>query len=212
MDYLSDIQPLEADNTDAEIAALLSASTVSDIPIAELENFFDFEGLAKRNPLTGAWEGTLPDEVTNNVFGLGPGLAALFSHINKPRSLVVDTTVSPWASNALALVSGLLAAGLITQDQFDGFYALGGGRPNADAVEQDVIDARAAWQAEEAAIAAEEAARQAEAAAQQAKADWVAAYWGLHNSNVAPILDGESIDDVALVAALRSLADSIEGA
>ena len=86
MDYLSDIQTLEqAGKTDAEIAAFLSAITPHSILIADLENFLDFEGLAKRNPLTGAWEGVLPDEVTNNAYGLGAGLAALFSHINKPR-------------------------------------------------------------------------------------------------------------------------------
>ena len=204
MDYITQILPLEGSYTDAEIAALISSSTLSDIPIADLENFFDFEGLAKRNALTGAWEGTLPDEVTNNVYGLGPGLASLFSHINKPRSVVVDTTVSPWSTDAWALTNGLLAAGLITQSQLDGFYALGGGRPDAGAVEQDVVDSRDAW-------AAAEAARQADEAAQELHTAWVSAYWTQHNSTVAPVLDAGAVDDASLAAALRSLADSIEG-
>lgn len=212
MDYLSDIQPLEQDGkTDAEIAAFLSAVTPSPILIADLENFLDFEGLAKRNPLTGAWEGTLPDEVTNNAYGLGLGLAALFSHINKPRSVHVDTTVDPWASSAHALLGGLLAAGLITAAQYDDFYALGGGHSH-DATAQDVADARTLWQAEEALRQAEEAQRQAEAEAAANYSNWTAEYWVQHNSTIAPILDGGTIDNAGLVAALRSLADSIEGA
>ena len=205
MDYLSDIQPLEQDGkTDAEIAAFLSAVTPAPILIADLENFLDFEGLAKRNPLTGAWEGTLPDEVSNNVYGLGSGLAALFSHINKPRSIHIDTTVDPWASDAHALMGGLLAAALITQAQYDVFYALGGGHGH-DVTAQDVADARTLWQAEELARVEEEAA----ALDYQ---NWVDAYWSSHNSTVAPVLDAGSPDNASLVAALRSLADSIEGA
>jgi len=72
----------------------------------------------------------------------------LFSHMNKPRSVIVDTTVSPWSTDALALTSGLLAAGLITQAQYDGFYNLANGRPNPNLVEQDIIDSRNAYQAE----------------------------------------------------------------
>lgn len=205
MDYLSDIQTLEqAGKTDAEIAAFLSAITPRSILIADLENFLDFEGLAKRNPLTGAWEGVLPDEVTNNAYGLGAGLAALFSHINKPRSVHVDTSVDPWASSAHALLGGLLAAALITQAQYDGFYALGGGHEH-DVTAQDVSDARTLWQAEELARVEEEAAA-------YDYRNWTTTYWTSHNSTVAPVLDGGSVDDVALVEALRSLADSIEGA
>ena len=213
LDYISQVQPLEnLQMTDAEIAALLAASTASDIPIADLENFLDFESLAKRNAITGSWEGVLPDEIVNNAFGLSDGLSALFNHINKPRSVVVDTTVSPWASDAAALTNGLLAAGLITAQQQVDFYALGGGQPNAGLTEAEVTQSRVDWEAAEAARQAEEEARQAEEAARQAHADWVNGYWTQHNSTVAPVLDAGPIDDVALVAALRSLADSIEGA
>ena len=206
MDYLTDIKPLEDQGmTDAEIASLLSASTSRDIQISELENFLDFEGLASRNAITGSWEGPLPSEIVNNNFGLSAGLSKLFNHINKPRSVIVDTTVSPWSTDALALTGGLLAAGLISQQQYDGFYDLAGGRPNANVVEQDIIDSRAQWEADE-------AQRQAEEAARQAHQDWVSSYWTQHNSTVAPVLDAGTVDDVALVAALRSLADTIEGA
>ena len=204
IDYISQVQPLEGSMTDAEIAALLAASTASDIPISDLENFLDFESLAKRNAITGLWEGVLPDEIINDVFGLSAGLSALFNHLNKPRSVVIDTTVSPWASDAAALTAGLVAAGLITADQQTGFYALGGGLPNAGLTEAEVTQSRVDWEAEE-------AARQAEEAARQAYQDWVDGYWSQHNANVAPVLDAGTPDDVALVAALRAMADAIEG-
>jgi len=160
IDYLTDVEPLEAQGlTDAEIAALLAASTLSDIPVGELENYLTFQGLAVRNPLTGAWEGPLPDEITNNVYGLGDGLAALFSHVNKPRSVVIDTTVSPWATDAANLTAGLVAAGLLSSQQRDDFYNLGSGRPNANVVEADVVAARQAYQSQQAEVARQDSIR-----------------------------------------------------
>lgn len=156
INYTRDVEPLENEGkTDAEIASLLNASTVKDIPIADLENFFTFEGLANRNAVTGAWEGPLIDELNNNVYGLGPGLKKLFEHINKSRSVIIDTTVSPWAEDAWLLTGGLLLAGLVTQAQYDGFYALGKGRKFGDVVEADVAQARAdhqAWLLRDAAV------------------------------------------------------------
>jgi len=212
MDYLTDIKPLEDQGmTDAEIASLLSASTSRDIQISELENFLDFEGLASRNAITGSWEGPLPSEIVNNNFGLSAGLSKLFNHINKPRSVIVDTTVSPWATDALALTGGLLAAGLINQQQYNGFYDLAGGRPNEGTTEQDVIDARTAYDAEVAAEAAEEAARIAEQIAVANHSAWSVDFIGRYNLNIAPVLDDSpSRDNSALVAALRSLADDLE--
>lgn len=206
IDYQTHVKPLENEGmSDAEIAALLAASTASDIPVGELENYLTFQGLATRNPITGAWEGPLIDEITGNVYGLGPGLSALFSHVNKPRSTVIDTTVSPWASDAAALTGGLVAAGLITAQQQVEFYDLGGGLPNAGLTEAEVTQSRVDWEAAE-------AQRQAEEAARQAHAEWVNGYWTQHNATVAPVLDAGTVDDAALVAALRSLADSLEGA
>lgn len=210
--YRDKIQPLENTGlSDAEIAALIDSSTLTDIPVADLENLLDFEGLAKRNPITGAWEGPLADEIVNNVYGLGPALGELFSHINKPRSTVVDTTVSPWGLNAKALTDGLVAAGLLTTDQQVAFYALGGGRPNEGITEQDVVDARAEYDAEVAAEAAEEAARVVEQIAVANHNAWSVDFIGRYNLNIAPVLDDSpSRDNAALVAALRTLADDLE--
>ena len=170
IDYLTDVQPLEATMTDAEIASVLSASTSRDIQIADLENFLDFEGLAARNAITGSWEGPLPDEIASNANGLSAGLSALFNHINKPRSVIVDTTVSPWAEQAFQLTSGLIAAGLITSAQQDSFYDLGGGRPNPSLTSADVATCRSDWVAAEAARQAEQ---EAEAARQDRSLSWI---------------------------------------
>lgn len=150
IDYLTQVKPLEdAGFADAEIAEIIAAATATAIKIADLENFLDFQALAKRNAITAIWEGVLPDEVTNNAFGLSAGLSQLFNHLNKHRSTVVDTTVQPWAVDAKDLTNGLLAAGLITQAQLDAFYALGNGRPNAKVVEQDVLDSRNAYNSQQ---------------------------------------------------------------
>jgi len=212
IDYLTQVQPLEnLEMSDAEIAALLAASTASDIPVGELENYLTFQALATRNPITGSWEGPLIDEITGNVYGLGPGLSALFSHMNKPRSTVIDTTVSPWASDAAALTAGLVAAGLLTSQQRDDFYDLGGGLPNAGLTEAEVTQSRVDWEAAEAQRQAEEAARQAALLAMQQHMDWVSDYQGRFNLNVAAVLDDSpNRDNAALVSALRTLADDLE--
>jgi hypothetical protein len=160
IDYLTQVKPLEdAGFDDTQIAEIIASATVSAIPIADLENFLDFEALAKRNAITASWEGVLPDEITNNAFGLSAGLSQLFNHLNKHRSTVVDTTVQPWAVDAKDLTNGLLAAGLITQAQLDAFYALGGGRPNSSVVVQDVVDSRNSYNAEQAEIARQDSIR-----------------------------------------------------
>ncbi len=57
IDYLIEIKPLELLGlTNEQIASRLSCFTNSDIPLAEVENFLDFENLAVRNPVTGNWE------------------------------------------------------------------------------------------------------------------------------------------------------------
>jgi len=194
IDYISQVKPLEdLEMTDAEIAALLAASTASDIPISELENFLDFESLAKRNAITGAWEGVLPDEIVNNAFGLSDGLSALFNHINKPRSVVIDTTVSPWASDAAALTDGLVAAGLITAQQQTDFYALGGGQPNAGLTEADVAQSRVDWEAK---VAMDE--RQLETDIK-------------YNEYISPLLTDPATTDADIAMALVEWSDSYSG-
>ena len=143
IDYESVIKPLEqSGKTDQQIASILSSVTRYPVPISELENMLDFNGLAKRNPINGSWEGPIADEIINDVHGLGDGLSELFSHINKSRSTEIAMNVPSWAERAGLLVSGLVASGIMTPFIADSVYALGGGKLYGDVTADDVSSSR----------------------------------------------------------------------
>ena len=142
--YVTDIQTLEdAGLADGQIAAILSSVTKLPIEIAAVENFLDFQTLAQRNPRTGAWEGRLPDVIDGGPEELAAGVSALFTHINKPRSTLIDTTKQPWATQAGQLLAGLVSAGVISEAHRDGFLDLGGGLRFGLVTPSDVADIRA---------------------------------------------------------------------
>ena len=205
----SDVRPYVGSGlTDADIHAELSALTVSAISIAELENFFDFEQLAKRNPITGAWEGVLIDRL--NLGGaLGEGLAELFSHVNKPRSEQVNTNEIEWAVKAADLLVGLQAVGDITADQASGFVALGGGYKHDGIVVQDVTDAFVLMDEEDAAKAQAEADASEAAAKREEINQFWARFNAKYNEHVLPVLEGgAAVGDAAVVSGLQSLVDN----
>lgn len=124
------------------ISEYLSSRTVSDISASDLENFLSEQGLARRNPITGAWQGSLID-VMSDGGALGDALEELFSHLNKPRSVSIETTSSPWAEKASLLISGLFVLGSITEDQASGIYEMAGGKLYADGVSlDDIVESR----------------------------------------------------------------------
>jgi hypothetical protein len=126
----SDISDLLAEGkTPAQIAALLAVRTVRPIQIADLENYVAFEGIAWRNPITSDWEGPLIVAMQNDAFpaDLRGGIGALLGHVNKPRSTIIDTTQEPWASQASALLPGLLVTGILSETQVGEVLALAGG-------------------------------------------------------------------------------------
>lgn len=147
IDYNSDVLPLEQGGMDdAAIASFLSAKTNKDVLASELENFLGEESLAKRNAITGAWEGVLIDTM-NEGGEIGEGLEELFSHLNKPRSVVVETSKTPWAEKASLLISGLFVADKISESQANAIYALAGGKAIPDGVTLDDVAAARARQA-----------------------------------------------------------------
>ena len=116
--------------TNEEIVAKNSTLTVLPIPCRELENLLGFAGLAKHNAVTGAWEGSLIDVMSDPPIGLealAEGLEELFSHLNKPRSTGVDTFEQPWASKMDELLGGLQLAGLVDSQFVEDVLALAGG-------------------------------------------------------------------------------------
>ena len=95
-----------------------------------------------------------------------------------------------------------------------------GGRPYSGVTEQDVIDAKAAWEqaeadriAEEERKAAEEAAAREEKKAEEERQRQIdeqlqandVQFWSLYNQHVAPLKDGREVD--GWKAAIQSMAD-----
>lgn len=135
---------------DATISAYLSSVTNKDLSVAALENFLGEEKLARRNPVTGAWEGELITAMSEGG-ELGEALEELFSHLNKPRSVAIETSKMPWASKAGLLVTGLFLAAKISEQQAQKVYDLAGGKANPQGVSVESVAAlRASYEAEKA--------------------------------------------------------------
>ncbi len=150
IDYSSHVAPLESVGLEpSQIALVLSSVTNANIPVAELENLLSEESLARRNPITGAWEGVLVDKMLEGD-AIGDGLEELFSHLNKPRSVSIETSQRPWAEKSYSLVRALVDSGELSEVQVLKIYELAGGRIFGDVSEQDVLDAKSANDAEEA--------------------------------------------------------------
>lgn len=188
--------------TNAEAVAYYGPLTVSYIPCRDLENLLDWAGIAKRNAITGAWEGSLIDfMVSNAVPALSEGLGELFSHLNKPHSTGVDTDVQPWASKMADLLGGLQAVGAVSAQLTADVVALAGGYayPALDeAAVQAIRDQHAADEAE----AAADAALQAEIIANATKWD------ALLNVHINPLKDSGDYSDAAWIAALNAMASN----
>ena len=187
-----------------EAVVYFGVLTNSGIPCGDLENLLGWAGLAERDPITGSWAGSLIDFMNSNaVPALGEGLQDLFSHLNKPRSETVDTTVHSWASEMDALLGGLVQAGVVTQLFADDVVALGGGYAypdlDADAV-QAIRDEEAVRVAAEEAQAIEDAAR-AEFDVKMQR------YNELYNIHISPLATDANADDAAWVAALQAMSD-----
>jgi hypothetical protein len=190
----SDIENL----TNAEAVAQYKDFTNGPIPCGEVEFFLSQNGLAKRNAITGSWEGVLIDAISTV-----PDLATLFEHLNGPRNVSVNTTEQPWAGLCGDLLTSLLAASVITQEVADDFVALGGGHvyPNLDeAYFQAVRDEETQRLADEAAQAIEDGYR----AAFDAK---LSRYNELYNMHIAPLQTQADVTDADWVAALQAMSD-----
>lgn len=149
IDYNVYVAPFEAEGLEpSQIAELLSAATNGQIDVGELENLLSEEALARRNPITGSWEGSLVDKMQEGN-EIGEGLEELFSHLNKPRSVTIATNERVWGEKCYAIVRSLVASSNISEEQADRVYALAGGRVFGDVSEQDVLDSKAAFESQQ---------------------------------------------------------------
>jgi hypothetical protein len=88
---------------------------------------------------------------------------------------------------------------------------VGGSRPNTGITEADVVDIQEAWEAAEAERIAQEEAAAAEAEAERIKYEQVMAlnerYIIQYNANIAPLIDGQEVDELVWKAAIQKMAD-----
>jgi len=178
------------DMTNEEAVAYYSPLTVSYIPCGDLENLLDWAGVAKRNAVSGAWEGSLIDFM--NVIGipaLSEGLGELFSHLNKPRSMTIDTNTQPWAGKMSGLLAGLEQAGAINFSLTDSVVALAGGYLNPELDESAV-----------------QALRDEEAVRVKRNSD-NAKFSALFNEHVSGLMDGSG-SDADIIAGIQAMASN----
>ncbi len=139
IDYIKHVAPLESSGLEpSRIALVLSSVTNANISVADLENLLSDESLARRNPVTGSWEGVLVDRMAEGG-ALGEGLEELFSHLNKPRSVVIETSSVDWSAKAYSLLRSLVESGDVSEVQVLKVYELAGGRLFGDITEQEVL-------------------------------------------------------------------------
>ena len=192
------------DMTNEEAVAYFAPLTASYVPCGDLENLLGFAGVAKRNAVTAAWEGSLIDFMqSNTVPALSEGLGELFSHLNKPRSIGCDTHEQPWASKMADLLAGLEAVGQVDAQFTADVVALAGGyiHPDLD------VTAVQALRDEEAARVAAEAAQVIEDAARAEFDVKMQRYNELYNIHISPLATDENADDAAWTAALLAMSN-----
>ena len=186
------------DMTNEEAVAYYSPITVSYVPCGDLENLLGWADLAKRNAVSGAWEGSLIDFMNSEaVPALSDGLRELFSHLNKPRSVGCDTDSQPWASKMADLLSGLEAVGQITASFTADVVALASGYAHAD-LDVDAVQA----------IRDEEAQRVSDLEGVNATMELLTRYDELYNIHIAPLHVDYSATDADWAAALQAMSDN----
>jgi len=186
------------DMTNEEAVAYCSPITASYVPCGDLENLLGWADLAKRNAVSGAWEGSLIDFMNSEaVPALSDGLRELFSHLNKPRSVGCDTNSQPWASKMADLLSGLEAVGQITASFTADVVALASGYAYAD-LDVDAVQL----------IRDEEAQRVLDKAGEESAMVLMTRYSELHNIHIAPLAFDYSATAEDWVAALQAMSDN----
>lgn len=207
IDYLTNVKPLEdAGKTDIEIAEILGYFTATPISSNDARVFLLNDNLWSNSP-TG-WSGSLQnafidetlsasdkkslDRLWSDVFGGVNDTCRTTMQLRKNGNALSFQPALPLGK---ALVLREAKGHLTTQNVID-FYDLGDGRPWANTVEQDIIDARVNYLAEQA----------QQTAIDQLNQEWATA------QNEGGINATLAIGDrAALVVALRAAADAIEG-
>lgn len=162
MTYVEHIQPLEqAGKTDAEIAAIVSQTTVRPIKRRDARTYL-FNNAIEFQDENGVFMGRLKATVEQPLSAwLGEneapfkfGLRRFLGYLRSVDWENLETNTEREGPSSMLLLAGLIAVNAgsngalgVTQQQANEFLALGGGLVKANCAAQDVADSRAAYEA-----------------------------------------------------------------
>ena len=194
---ISSLDPAIGELTAAELVPILAPLTARDILTADVRRYFRETAiwyLSGTQQMAGAFQvaidyGELPVELL-------AALGELYSSVFGGSADTLSTSTSPAiAARLFAGWEALVGSGVITADQRDGFYKLGGGRPFESITSNDIAEARS-----EAELAEALAAAQVNLQIQ---------FDQLWNEFVSESMG--NADAAGVAAGLREMADQIEG-
>lgn len=210
IDYLFEIKPLQDQGvSNQDIATHLNDKTARPLSPQESEYILQDTAAVLVDPVSGAKFGSLISYYSTLPDGDAKNLIAFFldriysgnqvSTNEYPRSI-------QFAVTQLSLPADLQAVCARLVDE------AGGGRPNSGITEADVVASQEAWEAAEAERIAQEEAAAAEAEAERIKYEQVMAldnrYIVSFNSNIAPLMDSQEVDELVWQAAIQNMADT----
>ena len=209
IDYLSEIKPLEDQGiSDQNISVHLNSKTKFSMQSEECKYILQDTGAVLLDPVkVDQRSGSLIDYYQSLEAGDAANLIAFFlGRIYSDQPVATDQYPRSiqFASVEASLPESLkeVSAKLVES---------AGGRPHSGVTEQDVIDAKAAWEQAEADRIAEEEAAAAEAEAERIKYEQLMAlesrYIASYNANIAPLIDGQEVDELVWQAAIQKMAD-----
>lgn len=208
IDYLFEIKPLQDQGiSSANIAVHLNSKTA--MPLSTESRYVLQDSAAVLvDPVSGEKFGSLISYYSTLAEGDAKNLIAFFlERIYSGQS--VDTSAYPrsiqFASVEASLPADLQAVCARLVDE------VGGGRPNTGITEADIVASQEAWEAAEAERIAQEEAAAAEAEAERIKYEQVMdlneRYIIQYNGNIAPLIDGQEVDELLWKAAIQKMAD-----
>lgn len=209
IDYQFEIKPLQDQGiSNANIAVHLNSKTAMPLSPQESEYILQDTAAVLVDPVTGEKFGSLISYYSTLAEGDAKNLIAFFlERIYSGQS--VDTSAYPrsiqFASVEASLPADLQAVCARLVDE------VGGGRPNTGITEADIVASQEAWEAAEAERIAQEEAAAAEAEAERIKYEQVMdlneRYIIQYNGNIAPLIDGQEVDELVWKAAIQKMAD-----
>jgi len=209
IDYLSEIKPLEDQGiSDENIAVHLNSKTLFSMQSEECKYILQDNAAVLLDPVkVDQRSGSLIDYYQSLEAGDAKSLIAFYLgriYADQPVATDQYPRSIQFASVEASLPESLkeVSAKLVES---------AGGRPHAGVTAADVAASRAAWEQAEADRIAQEEAAAAEAEAERIKYEQVMAlnerYIIQYNANIAPLIDGQEVDELVWKAAIQKMAD-----